>query len=191
MNRILLAALALATPLCAHAQRMSGSIDARRSTLTYAGHHPTHDWRATSKSVSGTVGVDPANVAGASVSIRVPVASFDSGNDSRDDHMIDVVKGDDNPAIVFTSERVVPTSWEQTADGTWAGLWQVTGKMQFAGQTVEMTLPVNVTLRGAALTASAQFSLSLAAFRIRPPALMGIAMRNNVELVAALNAVLH
>lgn len=189
--KTLLLPVLLLAPTAARAQtRVTGTMDSRRSTLVYAAHHPTHDWRATSRSVTGTVAFDPANAAGAAVTIRVPVASFDSGNDSRDDHMIDAVKGDDNPTIVFTSSRVVPTVWARTADG-WSGTWQVTGAMQFAGRTVEMTLPVNIAVHGTAFSATSQFPISITAFGIRPPSLLGLAMRDNVELVATLAATLR
>ncbi|MCA0269981.1 MAG: YceI family protein [Bacteroidetes bacterium] len=188
--RTLLLSVLLLAPVAAHAQRMTGTMDSRRSTLAYAAHHPTHDWRATSRSVTGTVAFDPATPSGASVTMRVPVESFDSGNDSRDDHMIDAVKGDDFPTIVFTSSRVVPTAWTRSADG-WSGVWQVTGGMQFAGRTVEMTLPVRVAVRGTSFSATSQFPISITAFGIRPPSLLGLAMRDNVEITATLAATLR
>lgn len=185
MKLLLLLSLA-AAPLVA-AQPTTYVLDTPASTLAYTGSHPAHDWTGTSRQVTGTVRVDPAQPAGAQVEITAPVESFDSGNGSRDSNMLDVVEVEDYPDVRFVSSGLAIETWRATADG-YAGRWRVRGQLTFHGQTRAVEIPVDVLVAGTRLEAKAQFPVSLSEFGVRRPRLMFIPVRDEIQMEARLVA---
>lgn len=101
--------------------------------------------------LSGSVVVDPADWAGASITLSIQAGSIDTGIGLRDNHLrsedfFDVQRF---PVILFESVRVEREGKRAT----------VIGRLTMHGVTREVAVPVEVTLSEAALVASGEFTL--------------------------------
>src|SRR5689334_351446 len=83
----------LAILLCAAPQGQV--LDLRDGTLTYTVVHKLHEVRGTTRQIEGRALVQPDGVA--KVQVRAKVASFDSGNSNRDEHMREVTHEASHP----------------------------------------------------------------------------------------------
>lgn len=90
---------------------------------------------------TGTIDFDPAAPERGSVTLRIPAASIDTGDEKRDGHLrsADFLDADNHPEIVFTSTKV-------TANGK--DTFVVDGDLTIRGVTKPAT--VNVELAGIA-----------------------------------------
>ncbi|MEM6646538.1 MAG: YceI family protein [Bacteroidota bacterium] len=188
MKPLLVLALALAfctTPAAAQ----TANVDTEASMLEYRGRHPSHNWRGTSRSVTGEVAYDAANPAASRIMISAPIASFDSGNGTRDANMRKLLNEPENPNVTFTSESVEVTASSTTDEG-YVGTWQVAGTLDFNGQRRPLTIEVEVTVSGGLLRAVAAFPVSLTAYEVKRPKLLFVPMRDTLEMEAVIVATL-
>ena len=175
-----------------NAQPITVAVDSTESVLQYHGHHPLHGWTGTSRSVHGTLRLDlsdPADPARSAVTIRVPVASFDSGNSNRDANMLDAVEADRYPDVLFESTAISVQRWERTASG-YEGSWTVGGNLTFHGQTHPVTIPVTVRIEGNRFEATGAFSIALSQFKVRRPKLLLWSIRDTIDLEGTIRATL-
>jgi len=185
-----LLALALVLAFCATpATAQPALVDTEASMLEYRGRHPSHNWRGTSRRVTGEVVYDAANPAASRIMISAPIASFDSGNGTRDANMRKLLNEPENPNVTFTSETVKVTTSRTTDEGH-AGTWQVSGTLDFNGQRRPLTIPVEVTVSGGQLRAVAAFPVSLTAHEVKRPKLLFVPMRDTLEMEAVIVATL-
>ncbi|MDQ7041536.1 MAG: YceI family protein [Rhodothermus sp.] len=184
---LLLGLLALSNRL--NAQSITVPIDSTESILQYRGHHPLHGWTGTSRSVHGTLQLDLDDPARSAVTIRVPVASFDSGNSNRDSNMLDAVEADRYPDVLFESTSITVQRWERTASG-YEGSWMVEGHLTFHGQTRPVTIPVTVRIEGNRFEATGAFSIALSQFKVRRPKLLLWSIRDTIDLKGTFRATL-
>ena len=175
-----------------NAQPITVAVDSTESILQYHGHHPLHGWTGTSRSVHGTLRLDlsdPADPARSAVTIRVPVASFDSGNSNRDANMLDAVEADRYPDVLFESTAISVQRWERTASG-YEGSWTVGGNLTFHGETHPVLIPVTVRIEGNRLEATGAFSIALSQFKVRRPKLLLWSIRDTIDLEGTIRATL-
>ncbi|MEM1096395.1 MAG: YceI family protein [Bacteroidota bacterium] len=185
-----LLAFALVLACCAMpAQAQTATVDTEASMLEYRGRHPSHNWRGTSQQVSGEVAYDAADPAASRIMITAPIASFDSGNGTRDANMRKLLNEPENPNVTFTSERVAVTASSTTDDG-YTGTWEVAGTLDFNGQRRPLTIPVEVTVSGGQLRAVAAFPVSLTVHEVKRPKLLFVPMRDTLEMEAVIVATL-
>jgi polyisoprenoid-binding protein YceI len=85
----------------------------------------------------GTIKVDPENIANSKAMATVTVASVNTNNDDRDEHLRsnDYFGVETHPTATFTS-----TAWEQIDDKT----FKVTGDLTLMGATQPVTLDVEL-----------------------------------------------
>lgn len=172
--------LMLAVPLTS-AQSLTLRVDPAQSTLAYTGSSVLHSWTGTSEEVTGRLVVDPENPAGAEITLSAPVASFDSGNRSRDSKMREVTEPERFPSVTFTVRRVRVDRWNE-ATGERSGQWTLTGDLAFHGVTRSVTVTADVTMRGGMLTASGSFPVSLTAHDVDRPRLVGIPIGDEITV---------
>jgi len=136
--RALIIAAALAASGAAYAEPVNYTLDSAHTQVAFSiDRFGFNHVLGRFENVTGTMVIDEANPANSSVSATIQVASVDSSNDTRDEH----IRGErwlnaaQFPTIEFRSTSVRLTG-ERTAE--------VTGNLTLLGQTHPVTL--NVTL---------------------------------------------
>ena len=170
MNKRTLIALLLATlPIFAAAD---SSWVLRQSTLTYHVSHPLHQSEGVSHAAKGK-GVCHAGQC--DFLIAVPVKSFDSGDTNRDLHMLQVTRGAEFPLVTVRTR--LPES-DATASTINADL-----EIQFAGQTVHYKqLPFKLGKHGDEIHITGTIPATLSDFKIEPPSLLTIPVKNEIPV---------
>jgi polyisoprenoid-binding protein YceI len=165
----------------APAQRVAATIDSTESVIDYTGTAPLHSWTGTSRSVRGEFVLDPNTPDSSRAVVRVPVASFDSGNDRRDRGMRDVTEADKYPFVEFRGTEYTPLVWGEGADGP-VGRWAITGELTFHGRTHALDDTVEVRAREGTVQATAQFPVSLSQFEVERPGFMGFTVGDTIRV---------
>jgi polyisoprenoid-binding protein YceI len=147
------------------------------SSVTYRLVHPLHEIEAVSKDVEYFVRIDPENKKIDTVSARVDVTTFDSGNSNRDSHAMEVID-----AISFPDASFSSTAITQTGDSL-----SVAGRLTFHGITKDVVAAGSATWSQDKLNVRASFGVSLTEFQIDRPSLLMIPVNDTLtfSLVAA------
>lgn len=165
------------------AQQVRATIDSTASVIEYTGSAPLHDWTGTSQSVTGRFTLDPSAPDSSRAVVRVPVASFDSGNSRRDRKMREVTNADTHPFVTFRGTEFTPVVWGRGEDGP-AGRWAVTGELTFHGRTHALDDAVTVRADGEVVRANAEFAVSLSQFEVERPGFMGFTVADTIRIDA-------
>lgn len=174
MNRILFCLLSLW--LCG----FSGPLAKRKlvadkslSTVTYAAKHPLHKWEGISRDVNCALIYNDETKTPESVAVSIKVASFDSQNNNRDSHAIEVLEGLKHPNVTFVSSDV-----KANEDGTLTAK----GKLTFHGVSKPVALQVTHKESGGKMTIVGEFPVSLTEHNIERPSLMGLKTEDQMTL---------
>jgi hypothetical protein len=142
------------------------------STLTYHVSHPLHEADGISHAAKGK-GICHAGEC--NFLVAVPVKSFDSGNSNRDLHMLQVASGAAFPLVIVRFH--VPEAQLSSAT-IHADL-----EIQFAGVTFHYRqVAFQRTSRGNETEVTGTIPLELTDFKIKPPELLAIPMKNDVPV---------
>ena len=169
----------------AHAQQVAATVDSTTSVVHYTGTAPLHSWRGTSRSVQGEFVLRPSRPDSSRAVIRIPVASFDSGNSRRDRGMRDVTEADEYPFVTFRGTDFSPVTWGRGASG-YRGGWAVSGELTFHGRTHPLRDTVSVEVDGDTVRAQAEFDVSLTRFNVERPGFMGFTVGDTIRIDAQL-----
>ena len=169
----------------AYAQQVSATIDSTESVIDYTGTAPLHSWTGTSRSVQGQFVLDPDAPDSSRAVVRVPVSSFDSGNDRRDRGMREVTEAEEYPFVTFRGTDFSPVLWGRGAEG-YRGRWTVAGELTFHGRTHPLADTVSVRVSGDTVRARAQFKVSLTQFDVERPGFMGFTVGDTIRIDARL-----
>ena len=143
-----------------------------RSTLTYHVSHPLHESDGVSHAARGK-GVCHAGEC--DFLIAAPVKSFDSGDTNRDLHMIQVTRGGQFPVITVRTR--LPES-DAATHVIHADL-----EVEFAGQTVTYRqVALEQSTQDGATRITGTIPATLAEFKIDPPTLLAIPVRNEIPV---------
>ena len=143
-----------------------------QSTLTYHVSHPLHQTEGVSHAARGK-GVCHAGEC--DFLIAVPVKSFDSGDSNRDLHMIQVTRGAEFPMVA------VRTRLPEAASGLTTIKADL--EIQFAGQTVQYKQVVfEVVTKGSEKQISGTIPATLNDFKIEPPSLLTLPVKNDIPI---------
>ncbi len=150
------------------------------SRVGYAIAHTLHDVRGESRAVEGRLLLLPDGKAQAMV--RIPAASFRSGDANRDAHLMEVIEGATYPHVVL--KAVGPASLPERG----VAALTLKAQLEFHGQKRELTVPVEVgPLPDGRWRVSSRFTISLDAFAVERPSLMFVKLPDEtvirVELV--------
>lgn len=110
-------------------------VDPVHSSVVFKIKHIDAAWfKGTFDEITGTMTLDPAEPEAGRVELKIPVASLDTNNGQRDEHLksADFFHQKENPEITFRSTQI--------QRGTEA--LSVTGDLSFAGKTRSITIPV-------------------------------------------------
>ena len=111
--------------------------------------------------------------------VRIPAASFDSGDANRDSHMRETLESSKYPFVVFkgVTSLVMPVAHGKAVDA------KLDGELDFHGVKRPISVPAQITLEkdGAAVVTS-KFVVNLESHRIERPALLFVKVDENVQL---------
>ncbi|HKS83498.1 MAG TPA: YceI family protein [Candidatus Acidoferrales bacterium] len=143
-----------------------------QSTLTYHISHPLHQVDGVSH---GARGKGVCHAGECEFLIAAPVKSFDSGDTNRDLHMLEVTRGAEFPMVT------VRTKLPLSAEGS--PVIHADLEIQFAGQTATYKqVEFHMTTHGNETTISGTIPATLSDFKIPPPSLLAMAVKNEVPI---------
>jgi hypothetical protein len=168
-NKILVLLLLLATPRLASAD---GQWILEQGTLTYQISHPLHQTEGVSHAARGK-GVCHAGQC--DFLIAVAVKSFDSGDSNRDLHMLQATRGAQFPIVTVRTRLPEAASASATVH---ADL-----EIQFAGQTAQYKqVPFQLVTQGNETRISGTIPATLSDFKIEPPTLLTMPVKNEIPV---------
>ncbi|HYG63529.1 MAG TPA: YceI family protein [Thermoanaerobaculia bacterium] len=136
MKRVLLTAVALSSILSLPVQAAEvHKIDPTHSEVSFQIRHMVTQVRGNFNEYEGVIHLDPANLEGSKVDLKIKAASIDTNLADRDKHLrapdfFDVEK---YPEITFRSTKIKKTGKDT---------YDVTGNFTMRGVTKQITLPV-------------------------------------------------
>jgi hypothetical protein len=164
------AAFVLALPPLATAADSQWVLD--QSTLTYHVSHPLHQTEGVSHAARGK-GV--CHDGQCDFLIAVPVKSFDSGDSNRDLHMVQVTRGAQFPLVTVRTKLPESASASSTIN---ADL-----DVEFAGQTAHYKqVAFQLVKEGAQIRITGTIPATLADFKIDPPSLLTMPVKNEIPI---------
>jgi hypothetical protein len=167
--RFLMISLVLALPGSA---RADGQWVLEESAVTYHVSHPLHDTDGISHEARGKA---VCHAGQCDVLIAVPVKSFDSGDSNRDLHMIQAVHGAQFPIV---SVRIHLPESLHGSNSIRCDL-----EIDFAGQTARYTqVPFQQTTQGTHTRISGVIPATLSDFKIPPPSLLTVPVKNEMPV---------
>ena len=144
----------------------------KQSSLTYQVSHPLHQTDGVSHAARGK-GI--CHEGQCEFLIAVPVKSFDSGDSNRDLHMIQVTRGAEFPMVAVRTR--LPESVSNS------GTIKADLEIQFAGQTAHyQQVPFEVTTQGNEKHIAGTIPTTLADFKIDPPTLLTMPVKNEIPV---------
>jgi hypothetical protein len=147
-----------------------------QSTLTYHLSHPLHQTDGVSHAARGK-GV--CHGGQCDFLIAVPVKSFDSGDSNRDLHMVQATRGGQFPMVSVRTRLPEAASSSATIH---ADL-----EIQFAGQTAQYKqVPFEQVTQGNETRISGTIPATLSDFKIDPPSLLTLPVKNEIPIRVAL-----
>lgn len=147
--------------------------DKALSTVTYAAKHPLHNWEGVSHDVNCAMIYNDDTKQPETVAVSLKVASFDSQNNNRDSHAMEVLDGLKYPNVTFTSSDV-----KAGEDGSLTAK----GNLTFHGVTKPVTLVTTHKEAGGKMTIKGEFPVSLTDHNIERPSLMGLKTEDQMVL---------
>jgi hypothetical protein len=142
------------------------------STLTYHVSHPLHQTEGVSHEARGK---GTCQAGQCEFLIAAPVKSFDSGDSNRDLHMLQVTRGAEFPMVIVRAH--LPEAALGSTD------IQVDLEVQFAGQTAHYKqIPFRLVTRGDQVQLSGTIPATLTDFKITPPSLLAMPIKNEIPV---------
>lgn len=143
-----------------------------QSTLSYHVSHPLHSSDGVSHAARGK-GI--CHNGQCDFLIAVPVKSFASGDSNRDLHMVQVTRGAQFPMVTVRTRL-------PEADSTSATI-HADLEIQFAGQTAQYKqVPFQLVPQGNEIRISGTIQATLSDFKIDPPSLLTIPVKNEMPV---------
>jgi hypothetical protein len=144
----------------------------KESTLTYHVSHPLHQTEGVSHAARGK-GI--CHEGQCDFLIAVPVKTFDSGDSNRDLHMIQVTRGAEFPMVTIRTRLPESASSSATVK---ADL-----EVQFAGQTAQFKqVSFELVKQGNETRLTGTIPATLADFKIDPPSLLTLPVKNDIPI---------
>ena len=144
----------------------------KESTLTYHVSHPLHQTEGVSH---GARGKGICHEGQCDFLIAVLVKTFDSGDSNRDLHMLQVTRGAEFPMVTVRTRLPESASTSATVK---ADL-----EVQFAGQTAQFKqVSFELVKQGNETRLTGTIPATLADFKIDPPSLLTLPVKNDIPI---------
>jgi hypothetical protein len=172
MNKIMLLSILLLQPFNPALAQADRQWILEQSTLAYHVSHPLHQVDGVSHAARGK-GVCHAGQC--DFLIAAPVKSFDSGDSNRDLHMLQATRGAQFPIVTVRTRLPETASASATVH---ADL-----EVQFAGQTAQYKqVPFELATQGNQIRISGTIPATLSDFKIDPPSLLAVPVKNEISV---------
>jgi polyisoprenoid-binding protein YceI len=172
MTGMLLAALVAAALPAGKAM----SVDPAASTVRYHVTHKLHQVEGTSSQIEGKVVLQTGGKV--LTMVRVPVASFRSGDGNRDEHMEEALDLAKYPFAVFKGLAQLNPSGELRS-----GPLNIQGELDLHGVKRPMMVPLSVEVQAdGAIRVRGSFDVSLDAYGIERPSLLFVKIDDNCRM---------
>jgi polyisoprenoid-binding protein YceI len=165
------AALALAASAATY------SVDPSASVMKFHLHHKMHEVDGKSSQIEGKAVL--AEDGKVMAMVRVPAASFDTGDGNRDSHMRETLESAKFPFVVFkgVTSLVVPAAQGKPLET------KIVGELDFHGVKKPLSVPAQLVFeRDGSVTVSAKFTVNLEAHKIERPSLLFVKVDEDVQL---------
>lgn len=147
--------------------------DKAASTITYSAKHPLHKWDGVSHDVNCALIYNDETKQPETVAVSLKVSSFDSDNNNRDSHAMEVLEGIKYPNVTFVSSDVkAGENGTLTAKGT----------LTFHGVAKPATLQATRKDAGGKMTITGEFPVKMSDHNIERPSLMGLKTEDDLIL---------
>ena len=172
--------------LLATATSASGAyvVDPGASVVRFHLHHKMHEVDGRSSKIEGKAVLgDDGKVM---TMIRIPSASFDTGDGNRDSHMRETLEVSKFPFVVFkgVTSLTVPVAFGKPLEA------QLQGELEFHGVKQPLSVPAQISLgQDGGAVVKAKFPVNLEAYRIERPSLLFVKVDENVLLDVELKLV--
>lgn len=181
MKKLLIVGAFLLLTIPAFCETQTYTILRRLSSMTFEVSAQLHEVHGESRSFSGTITGDPADITTAKIQLKLDPASLNTDNEKRDkelrDHCLEVVTF---PAIEFESTSIDAPQKQlregQAVDAT------VHGKLKMHGLEKDIAVPVKITLKGEELSAGGSMAVVLDEWKIFRPKVMVVQVQNDVKI---------
>lgn len=159
--------------LCAPAP--GRTFDLARGALTYRVVHKLHEVKGTSQQLEGKALLQADRTA--IVQVRARIASFDSGNANRDEHMREATHEASHPYVQL---RATATGLSYPL----AGPLDVTlrGTLELNGVQQPVVIPAHLAPENSGVRATFSFPISLDSFRVERPQLLFVPVEDRVMI---------
>jgi len=143
-----------------------------QSTLTWHVVHPMHEVAGTSHAAKGRGNCSAGQC---DFLIAVPVNTFDSGDSNRDLHMVETVRGAQNPIVMVRTHLAQAALSQATID---ADL-----DVQFAGQTAHYAhVQLHRVSHGDQVEITGTVAATCSDFKIDRPSFLTVPIRNEIPV---------
>ena len=143
----------------------------KSSKITYYGSHYTSAWQGHSSGVNGIIVYDAVDQTTNSCSLRVDLATFDSGVSNRDSNMLTNLDAFQYPDVMFVSNEI-------SMEGINAS---IKGQLTFHGITKYLNLKADISFTDG-FNAEGSFAIMLSDYDVERPALLFKKIANEMEL---------
>jgi len=169
---------AIAFSAAVQAQSVTLKLDPVRTQITFTLGATFHTVDGSFKLKSGAIQFNPAT-GEASGDVVVDATSGESGNDSRDRKMHkSVLESQNYPEVVFVPERVQgPVSLSGDSHV------QIQGLVKLHGSQHEITIPADIQITGAQLTANLHFAIPYVEWGLKDPSTFVLRVEKKVDVV--------
>lgn len=148
------------------------SIDADKSSITYAANHMLHAWEGKNNNVMGVAMVNEDVNEIEKLAILLNVRDFNSQNSSRDAHSLEVLEAIKHPTIKFYATHITTQSGET----------KLVGDLTFHGIKKSIQVTTRVKNNGNSISLEGSFSVKPSDFEIELPSFMMVEIDDLLEL---------
>ena len=148
------------------------SADKTVSWIQYTVNHPLHGATAVSNDFVCNIDYNPELKQIGKVAVSAKVSAFDSKNSNRDSNAMEAVEAIKFPTVKFISSAVNSSS----------GKLEVKGNLTFHGITKEISFNAEQKTEGNKLTVQGSFPVSLDAYKVEKPSLLGMKIDDEIKV---------
>ena len=89
-----------------YAQEQKWQLNTQKSEITHAANHMLHGWKGINNNIRGVIVVNPESMQLKEIAVLALVRDFDSNNDGRDAHALEVLEALSYPEVRFYSNVI-------------------------------------------------------------------------------------